>query len=95
MRWLSKLVNTQVIRAFSFNPSTLRWEEVNVEEVRHHFKGDLEKMKINDRATYCHKIDSKVVEFIVAFYCNENKKDIYYVKSILTDTLYKYGQTQA
>ena len=95
MRWLSKLVNKQVLRAFSFNLSTLRWEEVAVEDVRNLFKRDLEKMGLDDRASYCHKIDGKVVEFIVVFYCNENKKDSYYVKSILTDTLYKCGQTQA
>ena len=94
MRWLSKLVNTQVIRTFRLSPSTLRWEEVVVEDVRHLFTRDLEKMGLDDRASYCHKIDGKVVEFIVAIKSNENKKDTSYVKSVLNDTLYRY-QTQA
>ena len=91
MRWLNKLVNKQVLRTFSFLPA-LGWREVPVNDVKHLFKGDLNKIKKNDRAYYRHTIDGKLVSFIVAFYGNENKKDTNYVKSILNDAFRRYEE---
>jgi len=89
MRWLNKIVNKQVIRAFSFIPA-LGWREVPVEEVKHFFRHNLDKMKVDDRASYRRTCDGKLVCFIIAFYGNENKKDVNYVKGILKDALYKH-----
>ena len=91
MRWLNKLVNKQVLRTFSFIPA-LGWKEVNPEEVKHLFSGDLETLKIDDRASYRHTVDGKMVSFIIAFYGNENKKDINYVNGILKNAIRKHEE---
>ena len=91
MRWLNKLINKQVIRAFSFIPA-LGWKEIPVEEVKHLFHRDLSKMGINDRASYRHTIDGKMVSLIVVFYGNENRKDINYVNGILSNAIHKHEE---
>ena len=91
MRWLNKLVNKQVLRTFIFMPA-LGWKEVNPEEVKHLFMGDLERLKMNDRASYRHTVDGKMVSFIIAFYGNENKKDINYVNGILKNAISKHEE---
>ena len=88
-RWINKIINKQVLRTFIFLPA-LGWREIEPEEVKHLFKNDLDKMKVDDRASYRHTCDGKLVSFIVAFYGNENKKDVNYVKGILKDALYKH-----
>jgi hypothetical protein len=79
------------LRTFSYLPA-IGWREVPVEEVKHLFRDDITKMKRHDRASYRHTINGELVSLVVAFYGNENRKDVNYVKDILKNALRKHEE---
>lgn len=93
-RFINRLVNKQELRAFTFMPA-IGWREVPLEEVRHLFSKDLEKMRYDDRASYSHAVDGEEVFFAVVFYGNKNKKDVHYVADVLANARQRHYAARA
>ena len=84
--FLHDMLNKQVLRTFMFTPA-FGWLEVTVDESQQFFEKDLKKMNLHDCTTYRRTIGGKLDFFIVAFYCNENRRDLKFVNSVLEDII--------